>query len=325
MTHEGSVSRGALAERTSAGHAVVMDARRHALALGSSLALGVAVSSAASQAAAQDRRLESVAAVHDACRASDAGRHDVLYSVLLDAPARLEPTPGDEEGETVFAIREARGLRALGGSVQLVPADLEMVGFVAGEARARSLEVALARGARVRLGFFLGFDQPERRACLVRPPQSVTAVRADVAFVELVDPDGSVVAREDHDRLRAWADDPGRQAATEPQATVGAVTAGASPAPEAWSRTLRGAPLARALVACHVAGVSRGAARDAMIQARLRVDGRTGRIEDGVVEVGNVGDEEESSCLLRALRGVELAAGPSGPVDLRVPVVLRAP
>lgn len=289
------------------------------------LASLLAAPTSAQSVSAQDQRLESVAAVHQACAASDAGRHDVLYSLLLDGPARLEATPGDEEGETVYSIREARGLRALGGSVQIVPTDLETVGFVASETRARALEVALAHGARIRLGFFLGFDQPGRRACLVRPPQSVTAVRADVAFVELVEPDGSVVAREDHDRLRAWADDPGRQLVSEPQASIGPVTVGATPAPEAWSRALRGQPTVRSLVACHVAGVGRGAAREAMVQVRLRVDGRSGRVEDGVVEVGNVGDEEETACLLRTLRGVQLAAAAVGVVELRVPVVLRAP
>jgi hypothetical protein len=292
--------------------------------LATTVALGLATGPA-SPAAAQDQRLDTIAAVHDACRASDSGRHDVLYSLLLDAPARLEPGQGDEEGERVYAIRDARGLRALGGSVQIVPTDLETVGFVAGEARARALDVALAHGARVRIGFFLGFDRPGQRACLIRPAQSVTTVRADLAFVELVEPDGSVVAREDYDRLRAWADDPGRQAPASPQATVGTVTAGTGPAPEAWARALRAAPVARALVACHVAGVSRGAAREAMVQARLRVDGRSGRVEDGVVEVGNVGDDEATACVLRTLRGVDLSPSGAGAVDLRVLVTLRAP
>lgn len=288
------------------------------------LALGVGAPVAAAHA--QDHRIETLAALHEACRAADAGRNDVLYSIVLDGPTQLDPTEGDEEGETVYTLHDGRQMRALGGSVQLVPANLEPIGFVANAERARALEVARARGARVRLGFFLGFDDPQRRACLVRPPQSVTAVRADVAFVELLDADGAVLAREDNDRLRAWNDDPDRRAAEAPQAIVGGATIGGSPAPEAWSRAWRAAPVARALVACHVAGVGRGAAREAIVQVRLRVDGRTGRVEDGVVEVGNVGDEEESACVLRTVRGVELGAGGApGPVDVRVPIQLRSP
>jgi hypothetical protein len=288
--------------------------------------VGALIVGPAAVAGAQDRRLDSLAALHEACRASDAGQNDVLYSIVLDGPVQLDPTEGDEEGETIYALHDGRQLRALGGSAQLVPANLEPIGFVANAERARALEVARARGARVRLGFFLGFDDPQRRACLVRPPQSVTAVRADVAFVELLDADGSVVAREDNDRLRAWNDDPDRRAAPEPQAIVGGPTIGPSPAPDAWARAWRAPPVARALVACHVAGVARGAAREAMVQVRLRVDGRTGRVEDGVIEVGNVGDEEETTCVLRTVRGAELPAGGApGPVDVRIPIQLRAP
>lgn len=291
-------------------------------------AAGGVIASTAGLASAQDQSLETLASVHAACRsADDDGVHDRLFSLVLDGAAALVPTEGDEEGETVYAISDARSLRALGGAVQLVPAHLEPLAFVANEERARSLEVARARGARVRVGFFLGFDEPERRACLVRPAQSVTAVRVDVAFVELIDTDGSVLAREDHDRLRAWNDDADRGAAPEAQASIGAPTIGASPAPEAWSRSLRAPAMTRQLLACHVAGVGRGAARQAMVQVRLRVDGRSGRVDDAVIEVGNVGDEQENACLVSALRGAELSAvpGATGSLDVRVPVQLRAP
>jgi hypothetical protein len=279
-------------------------------------------------ASAQDRALADLPAVHAACRAADdEGIHDRLYSILLDGVARFTAREGDEEGEVLYTLPDARSLRAMGGSVQLVPAHLEPIAFVANQERARALEAARDHGARVRVGFFLGFDEPERRACLVRASQAVTALRIDVAFVELVEADGSVVAREDHDRLRAWSDDANRTASQEPEASVGLPTTDGSSAPEPWARALRAAGLARQLVACHVAGVAQGAAREAMVQVRLRVDARAGRVEDAVIEVGNVGNDDENTCVLAALRAVSLAAAANvaGHLDLRVPVHLRAP
>lgn len=300
---------------------------RHARqALAASGAALLAMGGLASEAKAQDLALDDLPAVHAACRsADDEGLHDRLYSILLDAPTTLTPRPGDEEGEVLYTITDARSLRSLGGSVQLVPSHLETIAFVANPERAQQLEVARARGARVRVGFFLGFDEPERRACLVRAVQAVTAVRIDVAFVELVDVDGSVLAREDHDRLRAWSDDPERTASRQPEVTVGAATTPSGPAPDAWGRALRGAALTRQLLGCHTQGVARGASRDAMVQVRLRVDARAGRIDDAVIEVGNVGDEDENACILTALRHVELGASGTGNVDVRVPMQLRVP
>lgn len=295
-------------------------------AMGATALLGALA--APSAVAAQDQPLVDLAAVHAACRAADdEGVHDHLYSLVLDGAASLVPREGDEEGEILYTIPDARSLRAMGGSVQLVPSHLEPIAFVANAERARALDVARAHGARVRIGFFLGFDEPERRACLVRASQAVTAVRIDVAFVELIEADGSVVAREDHDRLRAWSDDANRSASREPEASVGAPTTNGQPAPEAWTRALRTSAVTRQLLACHVAGVANGASREAMVQVRLRVDARAGHIDDAVIEVGNVGNDEENACLLRAVRAVELAGVPSagGNVDVRVPVQLRAP
>lgn len=277
---------------------------------------------------AQDQGLASLPAMHAACHAADEdGVHDRLYSIVLDTPTTLEPHEGEEEGQVLYTIPDARSLRAFGGSVQIVPSHLETIAFVANEERARTLEVARARGARVRLGFFLGFDEPERRACLVRASQAVTAVRADIAFVELLDAEGAVLAREDNDRLRAWSDDPDRNAALEPEVTIGAPTTSGGPASDAWARAVRAPAISRQLLACHVAGVARGASREAMLVVRLRVEARAGRVEEAVVEVGNVGDEEENACLVAALRGVELGglSTATGSVDLRVPLRLRVP
>ena len=51
------------------------------------------------------------------------------------------------------------------------------------------------RGARLRLGFFIGFDEPDRTACLLRSRHAVTTVRMDVAYVELVARDGTILAK----------------------------------------------------------------------------------------------------------------------------------
>jgi len=278
-------------------------------------------------ASAQDRQLEALTAIHGACASAEAGHNDVLYSVMLDGPTQLEVIEGDEEGEVVFAVTGVRNLRAFGGRVQFVPSHLERVGFIAGGERVQALEVARARGVRVRLGFFLGFDEPERRACLVRPPQSVTAVRADIAFVEMVAADGSVLAREDTDRLRAWNDDPARQRQDAAAGVVvGPPTVANITLPEPWTRAFRTAGITRALLACHAAGGDRGASDEAMAQVRMRVDARTGRIDDAVVEVGNVADEAENTCIVAALRQATLPAlgGEARIVEVRIPVRLHA-
>lgn len=92
-------------------------------------------------------------------------------------------------------------------------------------------------------------------------------------------------------------------------------------------RAVRSPAIARQLLACHVAGVARGASREAMLVVRLRVDARAGRIDDATVEVGNVGDDEENACLVRAVRTTELPglSTASGSVDVRVPIRLRVP
>lgn len=289
-------------------------------------ASALAASIGASRACAQERALTDLTAVRGACQAADdEGVHDRLYAMLLDRAASLEVRPGQAEGLTHYVLQGARNLRALGGAVQLVPSHLEPIVLVANEAMTRAIEVARARGVRVRLGFFLGFDEPDRRACLVRARQAVTTVRVDVAFVELLDATGAVVAREDHDRLRAWSDDPARSEARGPEARVGAPSVGNAAAPEAWARALRAPALAQQLLACHVAGLERGVPRDAMVQARLRVEARTGRVEAAAIEVGNVADVEENVCLVAALGGLTLPpiASATGTLELRVPVFLR--
>lgn len=273
---------------------------------------------------AEDVVLSSLEQVHAACRAADEfSDHERLYSVLVDGPVPLQRHVDDEDGTVVFRLVYTRTPTAFGGRVQLVPARLESMGFPANEDRERTLEQALALGARLRIGFFLGFDDPRRRSCLVRPPQGVTTVRIEFAFVELVDAAGSVVAREDHERLRAWREGSLRARASEPSARILPLDGSA----ELWARVLESGQPERQLRACHDASLARSGRRAVLQQVRLEVRARTGDVAEAVVEAGNAGDDDLNACVLSVFRG--LTFGPIGgsfrTVILRVRVELVAP
>ena len=277
-------------------------------------------------AQADDHPLTNFDAVQAACRASEGGVNAELYSVLLDSPWRFGP--GDEE---FLPVDTARNLRAFSGAVQLLPSHMEEIGFVANDERAATLEAARSQGAALRVGFFLGFDDPERSSCLLRPRAAVTMVRMDVAFLELIGADGAVIAREDTERYRSWHDDAERTAipGTGPRARVEAATLGGSPGPETWQRALAAAAtgaLGTALATCHRDGIARGAEAESTIRVRLTVEGRTGHVTDSGVEIANVGDTDEITCIEAALQHVELGAGPaevlSRTVELVVPISL---
>lgn len=274
-----------------------------------------------------DRALGTLEAVQNACRAADQdGNTSTLYSVTVDGAWRF-----DERDEDFLPLDTRRNLRAFSGSVELLPSHMEMIGFVASEARSAELEAARNSGAHLRVGFFLGFDDPERSSCLIRPRVGVTLVRMDVAFVEILDAGGGVVAREDTERYRSWRDDEGRDGipGTGPRAAVGTPSfSDGTAVPDAWTRAVRAAagPLARTLGRCHAAGVTRGASPDATIRVRLHVEGRTGHVTESAVEIANVGDTDEVHCIVDAVGHVDLPAG-SGDVatrtvDLSIPVTL---
>ncbi len=291
------------------------------------LCLALGTSSLAS-AQSSDRALASLDAVQGACRAADQdGNTTSLYSVTVDGPWRF-----DSRDEDFLPLDTRHNLRAFSGSVELLPSHMEMIGFVASAARTAELEAARASGARLRVGFFLGFDDPERSSCLIRPRAGVTLVRMDVAFIELVDATGALVAREDTERYRSWHDDEGREGipGTGPRAAVGtpSLSDGAA-VPDGWTRAFRTAgagALARTLGRCHAEGVTRGASPDATIRVRLGVEGRTGRVTESSVEIANVGDTVEVDCIVDAVAHVDLPAG-SGEVagrsvDLSIPITL---
>ena len=292
------------------------------------LAVGLLLALAA-PARAQDEPLLSLPMVAEACASASEGTHDRLYSVIVDSGWRFADAEHElgEDGSVVSSllpIDTRRNLRALRGRVEAMPSGLEQIGFIASESRAAELEAARATGAALRVGFFLGFDEPARSACLVRGAHGVTTVRMDVAFVELVRPDGSVVAREDTDRFASWSDDREREAiaGTGPRAQMGSATlpSGAR-VPEAWQAALAGTELTAALSACHLAGVERGAAPDAIARVRLGIDARSGRVAAARVELTNLGDAAESECIEAALGA---AALPAGPAELPARVELGA-
>ncbi len=267
----------------------------------SSVAVAVLVLAFAAPARADELPLTDLAGVHAACRASEGGVNAELYSVIIDAPWRF----GDADVD-FLPVDTARNLRAFRGSVQLLPSRMEQIGFVASEERAATLEAARTQGAALRVGFFLGFDDPERSSCLVRPRQAVTTVRMDVAYLELVGADGAVIARDDTERFRSWQDDAERTVipGAGPRARVEVANIGGTPAPDPWQRAIATAAtgtLGSALATCHREGIARGAEPEATIRVRLTVDGRTGHVTGSGVEIANVGDTDEIECIETAL------------------------
>ncbi len=277
----------------------------------------------------EERHLDSLEAVEAACRGASARPASTLYTLEIAAGFRFGTL--DEEG--FLPIDTQRNLRALGGRVEVFSSHLERVGFLATPARGAELEAARTRGARLRLGFFLGYDEPDRSACIVRSRFGVTTIRIDVAFVELLTAEGALVAREDTERLRAWRDDRDSQhlAGEGPRAALGEASTPSGSLPEPWQAQLARAAegeVTRALGQCHRDGVARGAQGQGQVVVRLRVEGRTGRVLDAAATVSDLGDTDEGTCIAQALRALAVPAGPGDwagrTVELNVPVRLAA-
>jgi hypothetical protein len=232
----------------------------------------------------------------------------------------------DEEDGRLY-VNTRRNLRALEGHVSLMLSGLEPIAFEVPDAEVSALRSAASGGAVLRVGFFLGFDDSTRQHCVVRSAHAVTIVRADLAFAELT-AQGRALARTETDRLRAWLDDreglavPGEG----PRGVVGAASFdNAQAPPEAWQRALEAAPVRARFGQCHAEGTARGAAPEGRVVVRLNVESRTGRIRRADVALSSLGDDEEATCVARALGAAQLGPGPSGwpeAVDLSVPVRL---
>lgn len=273
-------------------------------------------------AAAQGRVLESIEAVHAACAEVREAEMAALHVLEVEPGWRFGPTR-----DGALTLDTGRNFDAFDGHVSVLVPRAERVGFEVSEEDAARLRRA---NARLRVGFFIGFDDSTRQPCLVRSRFAVTIVRADLAYVELIDEAGERLARAETDRLRAWNDD--REAlAIAGEGPRGAVDAarfsnGSAP-PDTWQTALQSAATREAIARCHVEGVARGAAPEGRVVVRLNVETRTGRVRRADVALSSLGDTEEAECIARALgSSATLPAGPASwqaeVVDLAVPVRL---
>ena len=278
---------------------------------------------------AEGRALGSVPAVHDACRRSVGDGDRELFVVAI--PATGWAFGQYSASDSFLPIDTRRNLRAFRGAVELFPSRLESIGFVATAARARELAAGRTRGGALRLGFFLGFDDARRSACLIRPAAGVTTVRFDVAFVELTDARGRVVAREDSDRLRGWLEEREHDAVagTGPRGVLGSPSTAVGEVPASWRDAVGRAsagPLARAIGACHAQGIQHGASGQGGVVVRVVVDAR-GAVRSAEVELTSIGDADDAACIARAV-GAALQFPPDpavrGEVAVSVPVRLAA-
>ena len=235
----------------------------------------------------QGAELDSIAKVHHACRDADVPGRRALY--IIDVPAAGFALGEHDPEDGLLPIDTRRNLRALRGAAEIFPSRLESIGFVANEERASALRAAADRGATLRLGFFLAFDGG--RACLVRSPMSVTTLRIDVAFVELVANAGSVLAREDSDRLRAWRDDVDRVPGSGARGVIADLSV------DGQDRAAPSTPaISEQLGACLSAAQERGAPRTAQVMVRLA------RGEGASVALSSLGDTEGANCVANVVQ-----------------------
>ncbi|MBC7172694.1 MAG: hypothetical protein H5U40_09720 [Polyangiaceae bacterium] len=292
------------------------------------LVAGIGLVANSAEAQLRGRPIEDREALHRACRCAEREGPRKLHSILVE-PSQYDFATYDADAG-VLSVDERRALRVLRGAAQLLPTGRETIGFTTSAERAAVLRAAHGRGARLRIGFFLGFDGRSGTLCLLRPEGGVTTARIDLAYVELVDRDGSVVAREDTERLRAYLDDPERQRVPGegPRGVLGeaVVLRGARALPEVWRAPLgaTSASVSEGLTRCYAPALERGAPSDAQVLVRLAVDAATGRARSASVELTTLGDAEAGSCVAGVLeREIVLPpAGPSGTIELRVPVRL---
>ncbi len=276
-----------------------------------------------SAALADARLLTSIDEVHQVC---EEARDRTTPELLV---IEVEPGWSLSASESGPRIDGRRRLAAFDGHVSLHLTGFEPIPFEVPEEIRGSLAQRVAQGARLRLGFFLGFDDRRRQPCLVRNAHAVTIVRADVAFAEILDGERRI-ARSEHDRLRAFNDDqetfavPGQG----PRGAVGdARFVNGAAAPASWQQALEAEPTRAQISQCHAEGLGRGAAPEGQVVVRLNVETRTGRVRRADVALSSVGDDGEAECIARAVgAGASLPPGPAEwraeVVDLAVPVRL---
>jgi len=264
-------------------------------------------------ARADAEALDSLEAVHEACEtARDAGRAR-LFEIEVESGWRFGAV---RDGRLI--VDTGRNFRAADGHVSLLVPREERLGFEVADGG----EALRGADARMRVGFFLAFDDRHRQPCLVRNRFAVTIVRTDVAYLELVDASGQRLARTETDRLAAWQDDAEALAIAGegPRGAVGAARFGDGTAPpDSWQSALAEADTRARIAQCHAEGIQRGAAPDGQVVVRLNVETRTGRIRRADVALSSVGDDDEAECIARSVAAT--ASLPPGPASWTAPVV----
>lgn len=264
-------------------------------------------------ARADAEALDTLEAVHEACDvAREAGRAR-LFEIDVESGWRFRSV---RDGRLM--VDTGRNFSAVDGRVSLLVPREEQLGFEVAD------DGAALRGAegRLRVGFFLAFDDRHRQPCLVRNRFAVTIVRADVAYLELVDGSGARLARTETDRFSAWQDDLEDLAIAGdgPRGAVGDARFGdGSAPPDSWQSALAAEDTRARIGRCHAEGIERGAAPDGQVVVRLNVETRTGRIRRADVALSSVGDNAEAECIARALGAT--ATLPPGPASWTAPVV----
>lgn len=275
---------------------------------------------------AREQALESLAAVRTACEESAVSGPRHLYTITVPRGA-FRFLPYDSEGG-FLGIDTRRNLRAFSGSLEVFPSGREPMGFFASAERAEILRTLAAR-ASLRVGFFLGFDDSTRSHCVIRATLATSTARIDLAYVELVDTDGRVLAREDTERLRAFADDRAAVPGTGPRGDVGqpeVVRGGAPAAALARAVTQAREALGRAAGQCFAQALGRDAPREASVVVRVVADASTGAVTQSGIEMSTLGDDQANTCIAEQFRGLPRTPGPTtgGALVLLVPVRLVA-
>ena len=255
--------------------------------------------------------LGTLAALHQACRDAEAPGRRVLYSIAVQ---RFR-FAGYDEDYSALPVDLRRNLKALRGAAEIFPSGREPIAFLGSAERATELATH-QRAGTLRVGFFLNFDGT-RRACLIRPSAGVTTVRADLAFVELIDSGGEVVAREDSDRLRAWLDDAeaSRLPGTGPRAAVDAPMVERGTLPAVWRTRSQSRPFQAGVSRCYAEARSRGCAPGGHLYVSVRTD--QGQSLSAQVMLSTVRDSALRECI--AERFATLPAAPS-PVHATFPI-----
>jgi hypothetical protein len=273
----------------------------------------------------------------DAVRRGQArARHDeerlrALETVYkVEVPAAAYGFREYEPDEGILAIDTRHNFRLFGGRVDLYATSNEGIEFeLAADQAATHVSAHRAGRQKLRLGFLLAFDDPDSDPCLIRPAASFT-VRADLAYAELVDAGGRVVARMTTERLDEVVPDAGEidapGAAQSPppagQVTVTPPTITGDPrrrgAIDQWVSTEGGAAIGALLEPCRVVGARSGRVVGSLaIAMDVEASGAPANLR---VEVDSMSNEVLSACVLEKLGTLRLPSGRSR-VQMTLPLL----